>query len=87
MLQVAETSVWGVDFTGPDIKPKINGPIGMSGWQSGPSIETSQQPPSVIWASGEYTKLIGADHQAIVSVKILTIKIIIVTLYFVILLN
>lgn len=58
-----------MDFTGSDNKPKINGPIGISSWQTGPSVETSQQAPGVIWGSGEYTKIIGADHQAIVSIK------------------
>lgn len=65
IYQVAETSVWGVDFTGPDNKSKVNGPIGIGGWQ--PSVETSQQTSGVIWGSGDYTKIIGADHQAIVS--------------------
>lgn len=45
----------------------MNGPNGISGWQTGPSVETPQQTPGVLWGSGEYTKLIGADHQAIVS--------------------
>jgi len=57
-----------MDFSGPDNKPKVNGPIGISGWQTGPSNETShQQTPGVLWGSGEYTKIIGADHKAIVS--------------------
>lgn len=55
-----------MDFTGPDIKPKINGPIGINSWQSGPSVSETSQPQ--IWGSGEYTKLIGADHQAIVMI-------------------
>lgn len=58
-----------MDFTGSDNKPKINGPIGISGWQTGPSVEPSQQGPNVLWSSGEYTKIIGADHKAIVSDK------------------
>lgn len=56
-----------MDFKGPDSKPKINGPVGISGWQTGSSIETVQQTPGVLWGSGEYTKIIGADHQAIVN--------------------
>jgi len=64
-----------MDFSGPDNKPKMNGPIGISGWQTGPSNETSQQTPGVLWGSGEYTKIIGADHKAIVSnILVLTIK-------------
>jgi len=65
--QVSETSVWGMDFTSSDNKPKLNGPNGISGWQTGSSVETSQQTPGILWGSGEYTKIIGADHQAIVS--------------------
>lgn len=61
--------MWGVDFTGQDNKPKMNGPIGIGGWQTGPSIETSQPTPGVLWGSGEYTKIIGADHQSIVRIK------------------
>lgn len=47
----------------------MNGPIGISGWQSGSSVESSQQGPNVLWSSGEYTKIIGADHKAIVRYK------------------
>lgn len=57
-----------MDFTSSD-KPKLNGPIGISGWQTGPSVETTQQTPGVLWGSGDYTKIIGADHQAIVNKK------------------
>lgn len=74
--------MWGIDFTGQDIKPKMNGPIGISGWQTGPSIESSQQGPNVLWSSGEYTKIIGADHKAIVSYKtLLFFKILVVNKY------
>lgn len=45
----------------------MNGPIGIAGWQTGSTGDTTQQTPSVIWGPGEYTKIIGADHQAIVS--------------------
>jgi hypothetical protein len=54
-----------MDFPGPD-KPKINGLIGMSGWQTGPPVDPTQQIPGVLWGSAEYTKIIGADHKAIV---------------------
>lgn len=64
--------MWGVDFAGPD-KPKMNGPIGIGGWQSGSPVDSSQQTPGVLWGSGDYTKIIGADHKAIVSIKQLCI--------------
>jgi len=57
-----------MDFTTSENKPKLNGPIGISGWQTG-TVDTSQPTSGVLWGSGEYTKIIGAEHQAIVNIK------------------